>query len=941
MVNPITPNQRSALERALRNPSLLPLLIQKISGLKWFDAFEEAGLLKPENNPQPVQAEEGDFRVPSWNIAEYLVSSSELFREEQYDGYAERYLQLIRDTTQYAIQHEFGNYRTWWQFSKILCNLPSNLVNLKDIDLVEYWLSDRFDSGLLFDELAKWMLNLLEEASDHAKQLAVALLGKIYICTYKPKKFSSEGSVEAEFKYRSYAFSQFIEKTSFKIGQVVGLDAVTLLQQRLEKILQRQNDDTYSTLWRPAIEEHSQNISRKDANELVLTAFRDALLGFSASSFEAAEVYIKQLLVGDYRVIKRVAIFVLGEHFDAWQEETNSILLNSDFFTYHYQHELWHFLAKNFNKFTPKQKQNTFDVIELINVVDEDGDKRDERVTAFRQINWLLAIKDQDEQAFARYERAVAITNSEPKHPDFSSYMSSGWVKHESEISVLEMRTMPTDELVSALNSYEAPRNRIDGPDLEGLAKEFHAYIKANPSIVIDELELLKKLRLVFVCELIEAYSELWGKKEEPQLYWDKIWQNLICFCSDLVSEEEFWSEENSQEQCAFVANRHWVVGSIGRLVESGCQTDDHAFNINLIEPVKVVLRKLLDRQSGSEFNEDSDAVSVAINSPRGKCLQALINLVLYSCRQTRKSGESDEAAWKSFEQIFDQELDKVEQGEYEFATLVTNYLPNFIYLSNDWVTENLSNIFSQSNRLSWLCAMQGYSYVNQFQPSIYDYLKENGLFIKALDEKIFKDRVKEKFIQLMAVSYLWGRESLEQANCLIKIVIDRRQPDELRQLIWFIWSQMEHDENKDELTQKIFALWPLLLAIVDADKLEGKKLASQLCHWAAFITRLEGEQLVWLTEIAPFAEIDDNAYDLLKNLARLSKTYPLESANVWLSMLECSSYDYPEESIREILMNLENHGRLGKSSADSIVAKYLEYGYQRPMDWLRGIREK
>ena len=941
MVNPITPNQRSALERALRNPSLLPLLIQKISGLKWFDAFEEAGLLKPENNPQPVQAEEGYFRVPSWNIAEYLVSSSELFREEQYNGYAERYLQLIRDTTQYAIQHEFGNYRTWWQFSKILCNLPSNIVNLKDIDLVEYWLGDRFDSGLLFDELAKWMLNLLEESSDHAKQLAVALLGRIYTCTYKPKKFGSEGSVEAEFKYRSYAFSQFIEKTSFKIGQVVGLDAVTLLQQRLEKILQRQNDDTYSTLWRPAIEEHSQNISREYANELVLTAFRDALLGFSASSFEAAEVYIKQLLVGDYRVIKRVAIFVLGEHFDAWQEKTNSILLNSDFFTYHYQHELWHFLAKNFNKFTPKQKQNTFDVIELINVVDEDGGERDERVTAFRQINWLSAIKDQDEQAFALYERAVAITNSELEHPDFSSYMSSGWVKHESEISVLEMRTMPMDELVSALNSYEAPRNRIDGPDLEGLAKEFHAYVKANPSIVIDELELLKKLRLVFVCELIEAYSELWGKKEEPQLDWDKIWQNLICFCSDLVNEEEFWSEENSQKQCAFVANRHWVVGSIGRLVESGCQTDDHAFNINLIEPVKVVLRKLLDRQSGSEFNEDSDAVSVAINSPRGKCLQALINLVLYSCRQTRKSGESDEAAWKSFEQIFDQELDKVKQDEYEFATLATNYLPNFIYLSNDWVTENLSNIFSQSNRLSWLCAMQGYSYVNQLQPLIYDYLKENGLFIKALDEKTFKDRAKEKFIQLMAVSYLRGRESLEQANCLIKIVIDRRQPDELQQLIWFIWSQMEHDENKDELTQKVFALWPLLLSIVDADKLEGKKLASQLCHWAAFITRLEGEQLIWLTEIAPFAEIDHNAYDLLKNLARLSKTYPLEAANVWIAMLERSSYDYPEESIREILMNLENHGRLEKSSADSIVAKYLEYGYQRPMDWLRDIREK
>jgi hypothetical protein len=38
---------------------------------------------------------------------------------------------------------------------------------------------------------------------------------------------------------------------------------------------------------------------------------------------------------------------------------------------------------------------------------------------------------------------------------------------------------------------------------------------------------------------------------------------------------------------------------------------------------------------------------------------------------------------------------------------------------------------------------------------------------------------------------------------------------------------------NKEELTQKVFALWLLLIAIVDADKQEGKKLASQLFHWA------------------------------------------------------------------------------------------------------------
>ncbi len=39
--------------------------------------------------------------------------------------------------------------------------------------------------------------------------------------------------------------------------------------------------------------------------------------------------------------------------------------------------------------------------------------------------------------------------------------------------------------------------------------------------------------------------------------------------------------------------------------------------------------------------------------------------------------------------------------------------------------------------------------------------------------------------------------------------------------------------------------------------------------------------------------------------------------------------------------MNLENQGKLRGCSADNFVAKYLKYGYQRPMDWLRDIRGK
>jgi len=70
-----------------------------------------------------------------------------------------------------------------------------------------------------------------------------------------------------------------------------------------------------------------------------------------------------------------------------------------------------------------------------------------------------------------------------------------------------------------------------------------------------------------------------------------------------------------------------------------------------------------------------SDAVSISINSSRGRCLEAIINLVLFTCRNHKKNGINHLEAWEQFQEIFDLELKKSSNGEYEFATLVAYYL--------------------------------------------------------------------------------------------------------------------------------------------------------------------------------------------------------------------------------------------------------------------------
>ncbi len=111
----------------------------------------------------------------------------------------------------------------------------------------------------------------------------------------------------------------------------------------------------------------------------------------------------------------------------------------------------------------------------------------------------------------------------------------------------------------------------------------------------------------------------------------------------------------------------------------------------------------MLRRQEGEEFKLESDAVFVAINSPRGRCIEGLVNLTLRSCRLAHKEHGSHTQAWNQYVSIYEAELKRSQRGEYEFATLVAMYLLNFNYMSRDWVRTHLSDIFDQSDYQKWL----------------------------------------------------------------------------------------------------------------------------------------------------------------------------------------------------------------------------------------------
>ena len=920
------------LDRVKEKPELRPHFFSKIKKLKWFDVLVEKGFLDPEENPRPVNTKENYYSIPSWPVADYLVNSSEFLNEDHAREYAVKYLELIRNITNYAIKEDTGNYRTWWLFSKILRNIPLDLVTEDDIKLIDYWIADRFDNSLASEEIGAWLIGILESPTEHSINIALSVLNIVFDINVVDSRYSSEKK-EPVLRVKDYQVNELVKSIPKKAGTVIGVRAVDLFKAKMEQVLDVNCNDKWSAIWRSAIEEHEQNRRVSDADDIVLTALRESIIGlFQSLHQQASESKLIELLSSDYKTIKRVAIYVAGEFFEKLNEETINKILDPEYFDDNYRHELWQLLNKNFNKFGDQDKELVLYIIEDMSVVNDDI-AVNVVATAYKKSLWLDSIKNQDGGAMQSYLECIKISGTEPEHSDISSYSSSGPVIHESPIELSELRILAKtpNELVAFLNTYEY-EGHFKEPGLEGLVKAFGKLVAIERDLVLDNSDNFLTLKPYFLHEFFNVFSTLWEGDEEYG--WSSIWPRILGFASKLLDQNDFWNTPNETPRDAFVGNTNWVVGTLSHLIEKGCKNDNHSFGIVNVELSKHVLEKILERQEGDEFSETSDAVSIAINSPRGRCLEAYINLALYQCRNHHASTNDHAQVWSNYELIFTNELCKADAiKEYEFATLVANYLPNFIYLSEKWTLDNLEAIFDKTNYLKWLCAIQGYSYTSTFVPQVYKLFKERGDFVEILDNEFLKDKIEDRYIQFLCIGYLRGEENIDDPDSLFSILLSRRNYRELNQIIWFIWTM--RDSGNMKVRELVYNLWPKLLDLTDGSTKEGRKLASRLCYWAVFVNEMDQTTREWLLNIASFAQEDYNGNILLEALARLSVNYPFDVFEIWKAMLQTYAYDYPDGAIKKIFKNLIEQGVEGVRAGKDIADLYLKHGTKRPTDWL------
>jgi len=894
----------------------------KAKDLKWFRPLKELGYFQASENPPPQESDEkGLYTIPVWPALRYLEKISPELSKPENRSYAEEVIQIIREVSRPLSGSKADNYRTWVAFARILSNIPVDLIQYADIDLVGDWVTSQFGTSLMGHELSKNLVpKLLQSGNPTDWKKAEKLIAIVTEVRIVEKVYGKEQKVtnrEVHAALDSYSLKELFEHNSELLGKRVGQEVAKILTKRIKESFISDSHDELSYIWRRAIEDHAQNIGAEDAEHILVSALRDVLCSFAGEKRDDARGVLRDLLGDESVLIRRVALYAINTNYSFYRElfwET----IGPQWFQTAYQHELYQLLNQNFPEFASSEQARLIEIIRSLTYKWSDEKDKDRRDMVER-LDWLHAIRGKgNPQADQLYDEHVSVVGYVPKHPDFVSYSETRYgnlAPHTRE----QLLKLPVAQIVEYLKEFQETGHWED-PTEEGLADVLMEAVKEDPKKFDVEVHQFLESKLAYQYEILRGFEEAWKAKK----IFD--WKAVLTFCEQLIDRNGFWDlEEDKRPDAHLRATRSWITSEICSLISCGVSNDDWAFDESFLPVAEQIILKVIKKEPPTAEGRDDDALTEAMNTPKGRCIEALVAYSLRNARLLETKGQDRKTFWARIRQVFDDELTQCVGGNYEFSALAGRDILQLHYLSQEWLKERFNDIFSLESEQNWRCAMQGYSYVNLVHPDIYAWLKNNSHLRKVLNTTWRNKDVREKIIQQIAVQYIGGKEELTGDSLFADILHSWIEKD-ISEIIWQFWIGREHKLSEPQ-RQRILEFWKWCSDKIRTHEEENAHILSGLSLLTCYLSEIGQSEEAMLIQAAPYADVRHHSSILVESLSRLSVRSPKAVANTFLTMLARTVPSFREENIVSIVNSLYSSGL--KNEANKIVNIYAKKGYE------------
>lgn len=879
------------------------LLMKRSDPVRFLDGLMERGLLGPDKNPAPVPVSpDGYVRLPYWAALDYLEACARVAGKADDRHLARKLLGIIRAVDAGSARNASrDNFHTLRKFAEIIGLLPVGAVSTEDLELVENWLQTKFDRRSVAHALDEGILGrFLASDAETEWEKALQLVRYCTAVRWEPSRYSPDVE-EPVAVVEEYWLSELIAHHAGSLGsrKAVAADAAKLFAERVAEVFGPRAGAHHSYVYR--LSRRDRNSGRRDRSvaNCMVDGLRDVLVAWCDVDDDGARLFVEALLNDDNEMLRRVGLLVVGER---WEHLGRLFfpLVDPEFFGGGHSDEVEALLRENFEGFSDTGKAATLEAIQrLPTPTGADGAKRRE----LKQRRWLSALGGTYEPAVELLRVLTEKYGPQPDYSDGATFVEGVWGPGTSPYSADELLALAEEgslpERLCALEKTATGRRSV-----EAVVAQLERAVQGAPVEFAGVLPVFLAASRRYQYAVIRGFLKLRrdAKEETASIHWESVWNRLFDFFEQLLQDPDFWKIEESRDGAEIHGE---IADTIADLLDDGSRDDSRAYPTSLL-PRGWRLIQILVEHAKAATVPTSDPMFEAINSPKGRAVEAAFNHILRRCRLADEETGSHVKIFDETREFMERELALCVGKNFEFSTLCGAYLPNLGYIDASWLEDRIGRVFPKDHPGNFDCALAGLAYASTNRRT-YRLLRDAGVMDAALPREVKGRDGRKKLMEMLMLGYLWGEEKTDSPR--LAYLFESSRAEDLELVNSFLWS-IRRDELKPEQVEKIVDYWRRCVDWASGVEPPPRSVLSGLSGLTTFLESVTAENRDLLLTVAPYVDVHRNGYEFLDELNRLVKDSPTEVCDVVATFIDTHEpfYDY-KDKMRSLVGRLAELG--------------------------------
>jgi hypothetical protein len=749
------------LMELIKNSSDAEYVFSKLQSPEWVTPLVQEGMYSSPYEPIP---EEGGMLFPAWPQSRFLARLASENQSRQNQEIIVAAALSVPDTRNVRVHEDLADVALHCDGDLGAQLVPGAIK----------WLKSPYQL-LLPRKLADLVSHLAKSRQiEHALSLSAALLEVIEDPSQKEQETSESpfhNRLEPRSRINVLDYEQVLTKIIPALVDAAADRALLLLCDLLDRAIlfsdrrgaERRPEDL-SYIWRPAIEEHAQNLNL-GLRGLLVTAVRDAAERVARAAPASVPALIRSVEQRgkSWDIFQRIALYLLRLFPDSAPELVRRSLVDRRLFdAAAVRHEYFLLEKQCFGRLT-KDEQNT--ILAWI----EEGppnhaermrlwekfigrgltDKDKERSVKMWKRDHFEAVRDYLPEPLASRYAALVADVGQPEHPEFLSYTEGGaWGPHSPKDRG-ELRDMPPQEVVDYLLAWRPSGDPFLGTSIEGLARELTAVVSENAQEYAEAAsEFTRLTEPTYIRALIEGLQHALKQKHTF------VWGPVVHLCDWAVSRERDIPGRTGE---LFEMDPHWgwARAAAARLLGDAFLSDENKLPFEFRELVWQTVERVTsdpdptveqekqyvraDRKEESRNRglkvSSLDPLTHAINSVRGVAMGTVVNYALWVANAFGKLENKDALLAQGFDampevrRVLDRHLEIADEPSLAIRAVYGQRLPWLQLLDRKWAEQNTMRIFPRTELEFWHAAWDTYVCYCAAFDDVFDWLNNEYVF--------------------------------------------------------------------------------------------------------------------------------------------------------------------------------------------------------------------